>query len=71
VLRLTLTPTLEILTLPSGTQVRLWQGHTADGTPVVAYVAAVGVPPGHDTGAFDRALQSIADPRQPLDPRRN
>lgn len=59
---LTIRPTAEILTLPTGTQVRAWEGRTAGGARCVVYVAAIAVPPDQDSREFDAALVSIPNP---------
>lgn len=69
-MRITLESTDDVTTFKRGESscpVRLWRGETADGTPVVAYVAAVS-PQTHDAAAnaaFERELVELQRDTRP------
>jgi hypothetical protein len=67
-MKMTLEPTPAFFLTDEGYPMRCWQGHTDAGTPVIAFIAAVGVP--EDAGeehhaALRRELVSIPDPTTP------
>lgn len=45
-----------------GIPARLWEGHTASGIPVHAYITRIAVHPEHDLAQFDRELMEQQPP---------
>jgi hypothetical protein len=64
-MKITIESTGELATI-NGVHVRLWQGETDTGIPVVAMVAILGVARAEDCEQFDRELLEQAEPRPDL-----
>jgi hypothetical protein len=47
----------------NGVQCRVWEGKTARGIPVTAFIARVAVDVAHDAGEFERELLETTQPR--------
>jgi hypothetical protein len=63
--RISLESTSRIVEL-NGVRARVWQGKTASGIPVAAFITSIVVERTEDTAAFDRELLEHAEPRADL-----
>jgi hypothetical protein len=60
-LKLTLESTTKIVHV-NGVPARIWEGHTANGVPVHAYVTRVAVDQAEDAGELERELEEHRTP---------
>jgi hypothetical protein len=61
-MKITLESTSQIVQL-DGVECRVWEGKTASGVPLTAFIARVAVEVGHDASEFQRELAEQAQPR--------
>lgn len=64
-MKITLEPTTMIVHL-NGVPTRIWQGQTAKGVPISAFVALVAVDRDADTRELEEVLRDVAAPRPEL-----
>ena len=61
-MRITLEPTAQFFRTAEGIPVRLWTGSSDQGTPLVAFIAAVAAPEGCDQSQLEAELKQIPGP---------
>ena len=60
-MEITLHNTTKTVTI-NGTPARIWEGHTASGTEIHAYITRIAVADGHDPDEFLRELELASAP---------
>ena len=60
-MEITLHNTTKTVTI-NGVPGRIWEGHTASGIPIHAFITRIAVPDGHDPEEFLRELESARSP---------
>lgn len=61
-MKITVTNTDEIRTLPGGRQARVWEGETESGIPVYCLILVIAVHRDDDCAEFERELQEPPNP---------
>jgi hypothetical protein len=65
-MKITLESTRQIVEC-NGVECRVWEGTTAAGVKLTAFIARVAVDRAHDSSQFERELRETSQPRLPLE----